>query len=209
MTEIPAEPIDPTAPTLPDAPRRSRRGLIIGIAGGLVLAIAVGVGVVFALTVLNAKAVALYTSEAEQYSVMAPGTPTQDEALAGALATTVTHWTDGDLYYSVSSTEPADVPPSQRGLVLHELLTGALKHAPGVGASDLESSAVADAFLAQPDQITLSGDPAFLTEVTVDGAPATFHIVLAGRDRSLYVLVYSDAEDSSDEDFLESFTFLD
>ena len=214
MTEIPTTPIEPTPPpTPPVSPIRSRRRLIIGIAAGLVaglvIAVVAVIGVAFALNALTANAVALYTSEAEGYSVMAPGKPTQEEALAGALPTTITHWTDGGRYFSVSSTESGDVPPSQRGLVLHELLTGALKEAPGVSASDLESSAVTEAFLAEPEGFTISGDPALRFTMSVEGAPAPFHIVFAAHGTGLYMLVFSDSDDTRDEDFLDSFTYLD
>ena len=206
MTELPTAPLE----TTPRPSRtRLRRRLIIGIAAALVAALAVVIGSQFAPRTVNANAVVRYTSKAEHYSVKAPGKPTQEKAVAGALPTTITHWIDGERYYSVSSAENADVPPSQRGLVLHELLTGGLKDAPGVSASALESQAVLDAFLSTPKQITLSGDPAFLTPLTVKGAPAPFHVVFTGHGSTLYMLVFSVSAGSRDEDFLKSFTYLD
>ncbi len=207
MTEIPAEPVEPTPPA---SPTRSRRRLVIGIAVGLVVVVAAAVGVTFAINGLNAKAIALYTSKAEQYSVMAPGEAAQKhEDLVGAITTTTTHWTDGDVYYAVSSTDGEDLPPSQRGLFLNAALVAALKNAPGVSASSLESKAVTDAFLAEPDSITLSGEPAYQFPLTVEGAAAPVHVVFAGHGTKLYMLVYSDSDDSRDEDFVDSFTFLD
>ena len=108
MTEIPTPPA-----ALPPVPAiRSRRRLIIGIAAGLVVAVVVFLGLQFALNASNANAIALYTSEAEHYSVMAPGEPTQEQAEIVqplALPLTATHWTDGELYYSVSSANGNDL----------------------------------------------------------------------------------------------------
>lgn len=207
MTEAPTTPAEPMPPVEP-APSPSRRRLIIGIAVGLVVAVVAVVGGLFAFNALTAKAVVLYTSEAEGYSVMAPGEPTHEDALAGALPTTIAHWTDGERYFSVSSTDGADVPPSQRGLVLHELLIGALKEAPEVTESDLESSAVADAFLEEPDQIAVAGGDAVEFATTLDGAAAPFRVVFTAHANKIYMLVFSDSDESEDEDFLESFTFL-
>ena len=185
--------------------------LLIAIAIGLVVGTAAFFGVQFALSALNANAITLYTSEAENYSVLAPGEPTQGEGRAGALLTTITHWTDDERFYSVSSTESADVPPSQRGLVLHELLIGALKEAPGVSESDLESTAVMEAFLTEPEQFTIAGDPALRFPLTVGEAAGSFHIVFAAHESGFYLLVFSDSDsdDDRDENFLDSFTYLD
>ena len=209
----------PTTPTQPSSPVRSRRRLIIGIAAGLVVATVVVIGVLVTLSALNARAVALYTSEAEHYSVMAPGEPTQEQAVVAlplALPKTATHWTDGDLYYSIASANGNDLPgtPVWRGAFLHDVLVQALSDAPGVSASSLESSAVTDAFLTEPEEITLSGGPGLLFTLTLEGAPAPFHVVFTGHeftndDPKLYMLIYSDSGDSSDEDFLDSFAFLD
>lgn len=209
MTEISATPIQPS-PLAPVSPIRSRRRLIIGIAAGLAAAAFVVIGVQLTLSALNANAVVLYASAAEHYSVMAPGEPTQrQEDLVGAITTTATHWTDDEHYYSVSSTDGENLPPSLRGFFLHAVLVGALKDAPGVTASSLETSAVTEAFLAKPEEMTLSGDPAYRFTITVEGAPAPFHVVFAGHGTSLYMLVFSDSADSRDEDFLDSFTFVD
>jgi hypothetical protein len=222
MTEIPTTPTEPESTQLestpaeatpPVSPNRSRRRLIIAIAAGLVVAVVAFVGVQFALTALNANAVTLYTSEAENYSVMAPGEPTQEQGavLPLGLPKTATHWTDGELYYSVSSADGTDLPPTPvwRGMFLHDLLVGALSDAPGVSASSLQSSAVTDAFSTQPEEITLSGAPAFRFTLTLEGAPAPFYVVFSGHDPRLYILVYTDSADSRDEDFIDSFTFLD
>jgi hypothetical protein len=221
MTEIPAPPTDPTEPTEPTElvpPTRSRRRLIIGIAAGLVVAVVAFLGLQFALSGSNAAAIALYTSEAEHYSVKAPGEPTQEQTELPPLGlpTTATYWTDGERYYSVTSANGNDLPPTPvwRGMFLHGVLAGALSDAPGVSASSLESSAVKDAFLAEPEEITLSGAPAFRFTLTVEGAPAPFHVIFAGHefagdDPRLYMLVYSDSADSRDEDFIDSFAFLD
>lgn len=214
MTEIPTTLTEPTPAAPPASPRRSRRRLIIGVAAGLVVAVVAFLGLQSALNALNANALALYTSEAEHYSVMAPGEPTVEQAeivLPLALPMTATHWTDGELYYSVSSANGGDLPPTPpwRGLFLHDVLVGALSDAPGVSASSLESSAVTDAFLAEPEQITLSGSPALQFTLTVEGAPAPFHVIFTGREPMIYMLVYSDSADSRDEDFIDSFVFLD
>lgn len=229
MTEVPTTPTQPestqpeptppeSTPTPPVPPTRSRRRLIIGIAAGLVVAVVAFLGVQFALTALNANAIALYTSEAEHYSVMAPGEPTQEQTalLPLGLPTTATHWTDGELFYSVTSANGNDLPPTPvwRGMFLHGVLAEALSDAPGVSASSLESSAVKDAFLAEPEEIMLSGAPAFRFTLTVEGAPAPFHVIFTGHDFAdddprLYMLVYSDSADSRDEDFIDSFAFLD
>lgn len=215
MTEVPASPIEPTpTPTPPVSPRRSRRRLVIGIAAGLVAAITAFFGVQFALQALNANAITLYTSEEEHYSVMAPGEPTAEQdgiVLPLGLPKTATHWTDGELYYSVSSANGEDLPPTPpwRAMFLHDVLVGALSDAPGVSASSLESSAVNEAFSTQPEEITLSGSPAVQFTLALEGAPAPFHVILTGREPTIYMLVYSDSADSRDEDFIDSFTFLD
>jgi hypothetical protein len=188
---------------------RSRRGLIIGIAAGLV-AVVVFLAVQFGPSAMNANTVVEYVSEAEHYSVMAPGAPTPEhEELIGAITTTTTRWTDDQLHYSVSSTDGQDLPPSLRGNFLHAVLVEALTKAPGVTAASLETSAVTDAFLAQPDATTLSGGPAVRFLLTVEGAPAPFHVVFAGHGTTLYLLVLSESADSRDDEFLESFVFLD
>jgi hypothetical protein len=219
MTEIPTTPTEQTptptpteaSPTPPAAPTRSRRRLIIGIAAGLVGAVLVGVGVLLTLTVLNANAIALHTSADEEYSVMAPGEPIQEQTalLPLGLPTTATHWIDGERYYSVTTANGEDLPPTPiwRGMFLHEALVGALR-APGVSESSLDSDAITNAFLAEPEQIMLSGAPAFQFELTIDGAPAPFHVVFTGHGTKLYMVVFSDSADSHDEDFLESFTYL-
>ena len=215
MSEIP---IPSTAP--PPVPQiRSRRRLIIGIAAGLVVAVVAFLGLQFALNAVNAKAIALYTSEAEHYSVMAPGEPTQEETAIVeplALPLTATRWTDGELFYSVASANGNDLPPTPpwRSAFLHDVLAQALSNAPGVSASSLESSAVADAFLIEPEGITLSGTPALQFTLTVEGAPAPFHVIVTGHESAgdepkLFMLVYSESADSRDEDFLDSFAFLD
>jgi hypothetical protein len=215
MTEIPTTLIEPMPEPAPQvSARRSRRRLIIGISAGLVAAVVAFFGVQFALNALNANAITLYTSEAEHYSVMAPGEPTAEQdgvVLPLALPKTATHWTDGELYYSVSSANGEDLPPTPpwRAMFLHDLLVGALRDAPGVTASGLESSAVTDAFLTEPEQITLSGSPAVQFTLTVEGAPAPFHVILTGLESTIYMLVYSDSADSRDEDFVDSFAFLD
>jgi hypothetical protein len=201
-------------PPAPVATARSTRRLIVGIAVGLVVAAAVFVGIQLTLSALNAKSVALYTSDAEHYSVMAPGEPIQEQRAVVqplAISATATRWTDGELYYSVSSADGKDIPgtPVWRGLFLHDVLAGALSDAPGVSASSLETSAVTDAFLTEPEEITLSGDPAYAFTLPVDGAPAPFHVVFAGHGSSLYLLVFSESVDSRDEDFLDSFTYVD
>jgi hypothetical protein len=215
MTEIPTTPIEPMpGPSSPVSTRSSRRRLIIGIAAGLVAAVVAFFGVQFALNALNANAVALHTSEAERYSVMAPGEPAVEQAqivLPLGLPLTATHWTNGELFYSVSSANGEDLPPTPpwRGMFLHDVLVGALSDAPGVSASSLESKAVSEAFLAEPEQITVSGSPAFHFTLTVEGAPAPFHVIFTAREPKLYMLVYSETADSRDEDFIDSFTFLD
>jgi hypothetical protein len=216
MTEIPttpteASPTPPTAPTPPASPTRSRRRLIIGIAAGLVAAVLVVVAVLLTLSALNANAITLYTSADDDYSVMAPGEPVyeQSQLLPLGIPTTVTHWTDGDIYYAVSSADGADLPPTPmwRGMFLNGLLVGALRDAPGVSASSLESSAVTDAFLKQPEEVALSGEPAVQFTLTIEGAP--YRVVLAPKGTVIYLVVSSDSADSHDEDFLDSFTFLD
>jgi len=215
MTEVPMMPMEagPASPP-PVPPNRSRRRLIIGLAAGLVAAVVIVVGALVALNVLNARATVLYTSEAENYSVMAPGEPTQEEAVVVeplAIPATATHWTDGARYYAVSSADGEDLPPTPvwRGMFLHDLLVGALRDAPGVSASSLETSAVTDAFLTEPDEITLSGDPAYGFTITIEGAPAPFHVVFAGHGTRLYMVVFSDAADGDGDEFLDSFAFLD
>jgi len=209
MTEIPAVPAEPAEPVAP--PARSRRRLVIAIVVGAVVAVAAVVGVLVAVNAVNADAVVLYTSKAEQYSVVAPGEPTQEKKdLVGAITTTATYWTAADRYYSVSSTDGNDLPPSFRGQFLTSVLTAALEDAPGVSASSLKSDAVADAFLAEPEQITVSGNPAILTTVTLEGAPSPFNVVFTGREGILYMVVFSDSADTDDDDaFLESFTYLE
>jgi hypothetical protein len=206
-----AESSEPT-PAPPASPIRSRRRLVIGIVAGVLAGVVVFVAVQFAFGALRSGAVTRYTSEEEHYSVLAPGQPTREEAVVvGVIPTTATRWTDGDRYYSVTSTElgGSSIPPSQRGAYLHFVLVGALSDAPGVSEPSLESDAVTNAFLTEPDEITLSGAPAFSFGLEVDGAPAPFHVVFSGRDTALYMLVYSDSDDSRDEDFLDSFEFLD
>lgn len=206
MTELPTTPAETT---IPPAHTRSRRRLIIGIAVGLVAALVVFVGIQFALKALNANATVLYTSVAEHYSVMAPGKPAHHhETSGGMIPTTVTRWTDGERYYSVTSTTVVDVPPSQRGFFLNALLVGALKDAPRVSASSLKSSAVTQAFLATPTKITLSGAVAVRTTLNVRGAPAPFRIIITGHGGRFFMLVFSDSGDSRDNHFIKSFAFL-
>ncbi|MEO5535808.1 MAG: hypothetical protein ABIR17_11840 [Pseudolysinimonas sp.] len=213
MTEITPTAIEPASPN-PVSPIRSRRRLVIGIGAGLVVAAVALIGVRITLNAVNANAIALYASEAEHYSVEAPGTPTQkQEEVVQPLAvpTTATHWTDGDLYYSVSSADRKNLPPSPAfmGMFLGEVLVGALSDAPGVSASSLESSAINDALSTEPDQITLSGDPAYRFSMTVEGAPARFYVIFTGHGTRLYLLVYSESADSRDDEFVDSFTFVD
>lgn len=219
MTEVPPTPTEPTptpeeaSPPPSASPTRSGRRLIIGIAIGLVAAALVVVGVLVTFTVFNANAITLYTSADEEYSVMAPGEPIQEQTavLPLGLPTTATHWIDGERYYSVTTANGNDLPPTPvwRGMFLHETLVGALRDAPGVSESSLESSAVTNAFMGEPEQITLSGAPAFQSKLTLEGAPAPFHVVFTGHGTKLYMVVFSDSADSHDEDFLDSFTFLD
>ena len=63
----------------------------------------------------------------------------------------------------------------------------------------------------EPETITLSGSPALLFTLTLEGAPAPFHVIFTGHEATgkIFMLVYSDSVDSSDEDFLDSFAFLD
>jgi hypothetical protein len=213
MTEIPPGAVPPP-PHATARTTRSRRRLIIGISAGVVVVAAGLVAIFVVVNALNAKSVALYSSDAEHYSVMAPGEQTQEHISVvqplGIPATT-TRWTDGDHYFSVSSANDEDLPPTPvwRGEFLHDVLVAALRHAPGVSASSLATSAVTNAFLAKTDEIKVSGNPAYATNLTVPGAPAPFHIVFAGHGSTLYLLVYSDSADSRDEDFLDSFTYLD
>ena len=215
MTEVPMMPMEPEpAPPTPVPPNRSRRRLIIGIAAGLVAAVVIVVGVLVALNALNAGAVVLYPSEAENYSVMAPGEPTQEETEVVeplAIPMTATHWTDGARSYSVSSADGKDLPPTPvwRGMFLHDVLVGALSDAPGVSAASLETSAVTDAFLTEPEEVTLSGAPAYRFMITIEGASAPFQVVFAGHGTRLYMVVFSGSADSRGDDFLDSFTFLD
>ena len=207
MTETPPTSTQPT-PAAPAPPSRSHRRLVIRIVAALVAVAVVFIGVQLALGAVNAHAVVRYTSAAEHYSVKAPGRPTRQKVkIEGIIPTTATHWTDGDLYDSVSSSL-GGFPPSLQGLFLQEALVGALKHAPGVTASSLKSRAVTQAFFAKPDRIKLAGATAFRTTVTVTGAPAPFHVVFAGHGDLLYLVVFSDSADSRDNDFLDSFRFV-
>jgi hypothetical protein len=145
---------------------------------------------------------------------MAPGQPTQEQLTVVqplGIPATATRWTDGDLFYSVSSADAEILPgtPVWRGLFLHDVLVGALSNAPGVSDASLETDAVTNAFLTPPDEITVSGDPALSFALNVDGAPAPFRVVFAGHSSTLYMLVFSDSTDSRDEDFLDSFTYID
>jgi hypothetical protein len=220
MTEIPVAPSEPTEPPTPTEltpPRaRSRRRLIIGLVVGLavvvlaITAVVAVIGVQLVLSIFGSKALVPYTSTAENYSVVAPGEATQkQEDVIGAIPTTFTYWTDGEAYFSISSTDGEDLPPSARGVFLYAALSGALKDAPGVSASSLESSAVTDAFLTEPEEITISGETAYVFPLTVEGAPTPFKVVFAGHGSALYMMVYSDSADSSDEDFIDSFAYLD
>ncbi|HEY4152715.1 MAG TPA: hypothetical protein VGM38_05290 [Pseudolysinimonas sp.] len=213
MTEIPSAPVPPLPPA-PVVTTRLRRRLVIIIAAGVVVAAAVFVAIHLMLGAPTAKPVALYVSNAEHYSVKAPGEKTQQHIVIvqplGIPATT-TRWTDDKLYYSVSSAKGDDLPPTPvwRAEFLHDVLVAALGHAPGVSASSLSTSVVTNAFLTKPDEITLSGSPAYAFKLTVPGAPAPFHVVFAGHGSTLYLLVNSYSADSRDEDFLDSFSYLD
>ena len=137
---------------------------------------------------------------------MAPGKPTSEKVkLAGLIPNTSTHWTDGDRYYSVSSS-PGGMPPSLQGMFLDGALREALKNAPGVTASALKSLDDNQVFSAQPEEIKLSGAQAYRIKVTVKGAPAPFYMVFTGHGQLLYMVVYS--ADSHDKDFLDSFKFV-
>lgn len=211
MTEIPPLPMPEPAPA---STTRSRHRLILGVTVGLVVAAAVVAGILLAVSALNAKSVALYTSDAEHYSVKAPGKPTQQHLAVVqplAIPATASHWTDGRLFYSVSSADGEKLPPTPvwRGEFLHDVLVDALLNAPGVSASSLKTDAVTNAFLTKPDEVKVSGETAYAFKLTVKGAPAPFHVVFTGHGSTLYMLVYSDSADSRDENFLHSFTYLD
>jgi hypothetical protein len=210
MAETPPMPMQPTpaAPVAPVAPKRSRRRLVIVLVAALVAAAVVVVGVQLALAAVNAHAVVRYTSTAEHYSVMVPGKPIREKVkLGGLIPINATHWTDGDRYYSVSSS-PGGMPPSLQGMFLDGALRGALKNAPGVTASALKSLDDNKVFSAQPEEIKLSGAQAFRITVAIKGAPAPFHMVFAGHGQLLYMVVYSDSPDNRDRDFLDSFKFV-
>lgn len=217
MTDNPTTPMEPApiepTPTEPTArPSRSRRRLLIGLAVGLAVVAVVVVGVLIAVSVWGPRPPVPYASEAEHYSVSAPGAPTRSEAVVvGVIPTTTTRWADGDRHYSVTSTDlqGGGIPPSQRGAYLHFTLLEALRGAPGVSEEALESPAVADAFLVEPEPITLAGGPAFGFTLEVEGAPAPFHVIVTAHDPMLFMVVYSDSADGRDEDFVESFAYLD
>lgn len=206
MTDTPAMPMQPT-PEAPVPPKRSRRRLVIGIVAALVVVAVVVIGVEVTLSVVNAHAVAKYTSAAEHYSVKAPGKPTAKKLKLGNLVPiTSTQWTDGDQYYSVISGLPG--PPSIQGIFLGGALERALKNAPGVTASRVTSQVLDETFSGKTKQIKLSGTTAFETTATVSGAPARFHVVFAYHGGLLYLLVFSDSPDKRDESFLRSFTWV-
>ena len=188
MTETPPAPMPPE-PWAPAPPNRSRRRLLVGILAGLVAVAVIVVGIQLTLGVLNAHTPVRYSSTAEHYTVMAPGKPTSEKVkLSGLIPNTSTHWTDGDRYYSVSSS-PGGMPPSLQGMFLDGALREALKNAPGVTASALKSLDDNKVFSGQPEEIKLSGAQAFRIPVTVKGAPAPFHMVVAGHGDLLYMVV--------------------
>jgi hypothetical protein len=206
VTETAPDAIEPTPTT------RSRRPMILGLAFGVLAVIAVGVGVWFAVGGLGSKAYGEYTSEAEHYSVTVPGEPSREEGLAaGLIPTTATHWADGDVFFSVTSTDltGGTISPAMRGQFLHDVLVAALADAPGVSAASLESDAVENAFLAQPEEIMLDGAPAFRFSLDIEGAPTPFQVVFAGHEPIVFLLVYSDTTDSRGQEFLDSFAFVD
>jgi len=207
MTETPADtPATPQPWELPVPPHRRRRRILIAIGAALVV-VAVVVGGWFALGLVNAHAAVKYTSAAEHYSVTAPGKPTVKKLKVEELVPlTSTHWTDGDRYYSVVS-GPAG-PPSIQGIFLGGALETALKNAPGVTASRVTSDVLDETFSGEPQQITLSGEPALETTATVTGAPAFFHVIFTGHGGLLYLIIFSDSPDHSDTDFLHSFKFV-
>lgn len=196
----------PPTPAQPAPPKRSRRRLVILIVAALVAVAVVVVGVQLTLGALNAHAAVRYTSKAEHYSVKAPGKPTREKVkLGGLIPNTSTQWTDGNRYYSVSSS-PGGMPPSLQGMFLDGALREALKNAPGVTASALKSLDDNKVFSGQPEEIKLSGAPAYRIKFTVKGAPAPFHLVFTGHGQLLYMVVYS--ADNRDKDFVDSFKYV-
>jgi hypothetical protein len=210
MSELPPLPTEPTT-----SPRRSRRGLIIAVVAALVAVGLIIVGVQVGLQVLNSvreqsaavpdssaepdtaadsETPVLYTSEAEGYSIEAPGEVHAETSEGQTLTQVQTLWGEGRYYVGTIdfSDYEDEIDPDT---VLERSADLMLQRAPGTTVRESE-------------KVTFNGAPAIVGILDVPGAGGTRFVVAFHNNVQYGILVY-EFDDDRDENFIDSFTYLD
>lgn len=210
MTEMTLPPAEP--PLVPA--RAPRRRIIVAIIAGLAAAAGAYLGLQL-LTNLPTASVSsvqspaptetsdppfagVYISEAGGYSVEISYEPQVIEGSSAAYgpeyAKVQASWAVGTREYFIQVVEfPEDLEATTE-TILNDSVSGLVASTPG-------------ATLIEDDRVDFNGETAAVGVVEVPSGPARFVIVL--HNYRQYLMIVSSEDDSSDEDFIDSFKFLD
>ena len=198
------------APTRPP-----RRRIIIAIIAGLVAAAAAYLGLQLVTGVLNTAATSsvespvptessdpprpgVYVSEIGAYSVEIDYEPQVIEGSSAAYgpeyAKVQASWAVGTREYYIQVVEFPDDLEATTETILNDSVAGMVGSTPG-------------ATLIEDERKEFNGETAAVGVIEVASGPARFVIVL--HNYRQYLMIAQMADDSSDEDFIDSFTFLD
>jgi hypothetical protein len=210
MTEM----IPPIAAAPSEPARSPRRRIIVAIIAALVAAAGAYLGLQLLTNVLTTPASSVqspaptdasdppfsgvYTSEAGAYSVEITYEPQVIEGSSAAYgpeyAKVQASWAVGTREYFIQVVEfPEDLQATTE-TILNDSVSGLVASTPG-------------ATLIEDTRIDFNGETAAVGVVEVPSGPARFVIVL--HNYRQYLMIVSSEDGSSDEDFIDSFKFLD
>ena len=210
MTDSTSPPVPPTAP--PKQPvSMGRRILLIAIA--LVVAIAVyfgvraGISAVTSLAASSQKPVVTKTAAAEEQPATDDGVYTSvDEGYSVAIEgepqvgssedphTVQSQWMIGTQTYGIFTVDLPDTTGLDIDAIRQSTLDGIV-------------SAVAGSSLRESSVSTLDSEPANIG--TIDLADEAIRFAIAVHNDRAYVVMVTELDDTSDEDFVSSFVFTD
>ncbi len=211
MTEVTPSAVEPMRPA-----HSLRRRLIVALVAGLAAAVGAYLGLQLLVHVLptavssaqtptptatesgESATPEVYVSEAGAFSVEIGYEPQVFESASAAFGPEYrkvqSSWAVGTREYYIQMVEFPEDYDEPTDSILTNSVSGMLASTTG-------------ATLGENDRVTFKGETAAVGVIDVPSGPARFVVVL--HNYRQYLIVAQMADDSSDEDFLASFTFLD